>query len=51
MSQRGGMIGKLKEGEVESSYNGYCQKKHRIAKKDHFVSVLFLEIEYVFIFD
>ena len=26
-------------------------KKHRIAKKDHFVSVLFLEIEYVFIFD
>ncbi len=24
MLQRGNMIGKLKEGEVESPYNGYC---------------------------
>ena len=38
MSQRGGMIGKLKEGEVESSYNGYCQKNTESLKK----TILFL---------
>ena len=38
MSQRGGMIGKLKEGEVESPYNGYCKKNTESLKK----TILFL---------